>query len=209
MYDRQTGSLWSHITGEAVSGEMLGTKLELVPAMHTEWGLWKELYPDTLVMRGPRGLYRYDPYEGYYRSGQTGVIGQAIKDNRLHPKEFVIGLRIEDKTKAYPFSILSRKSVVNDTFENIPLVVAFDSEGAAGAVLDRRLDGLTLTFEEADGPSGRGPLLIDKETGSRWLAFTGEAIDGQSKGKTLKQIGTTYAFWFGWKDHYPDTEVFN
>ena len=208
MYDHQTESLWSHITGDAVTGEMKGTKLELVPVMHLEWGVWKDLHPDTLIMVGPDGFYPYDPSEGYYRSARLGSIGESIRDNRLYPKEYIIGLKINDKTKAYPFSVLSRKSVVNDTFENIPLVVAFDPEGAAGAVLDRRLDGLTLTFEEADDSSGMGPVIIDKETGSRWLAFTGEAIEGDLKGKTLKQVEMTYAFWFGWKDHFPDTEVF-
>ena len=209
MYDRQTESLWSHISGDALTGEMKGTKLELVPVVHTEWGLWKELHPDTLVMKGPRGFYSYDPYEGYYRSGQTGVIGESVRDKRLHPKEYVIGLRIDDKTKAYPFSLLSQEVVVNDTFQDVPLVVAFDSSSAAGVVLDRRLDGLTLTFDGINDSSGMGPVLVDKETGSRWLALTGEAIDGDLKGKVLRQVETTHAFWFGWKDHFPDTEVFN
>ena len=31
MYDRQTESLWSHFTGEAVAGELTGTELERFP----------------------------------------------------------------------------------------------------------------------------------------------------------------------------------
>jgi hypothetical protein len=37
MYDDVTGSLWSHVAGEAVVGELVGTKLELVSAIHTDW----------------------------------------------------------------------------------------------------------------------------------------------------------------------------
>ena len=226
MYDHQTGSLWSHVTGDAIVGDMRGAKLELVPVMHIEWGVWKELHPDTLVLRGPYGFYSSDPYEGYYSSVQIGarhsdehrigilegtipeVIGESLSDARLHPKEYVIGLRIDGKTKAYPFSVLSREVVVNDSFQNVPIVVAFDSDSAAGIVLDRRLNNLTLTFDAVDDTSSIGPVLVDKETGSRWLALSGEAIDGDLKGKVLRQVETTHAFWFGWKGHYPDTEVY-
>jgi len=208
MYDHQTESLWSHITGDAVTGAMKGTKLELVPAVHVEWGTWKELHPDTLVLKGPLGSYPYDPYEGYYGSRDAGVLGESLRDRRLHPKEYIIGLRINGKAKAFPFSILSSRSVINDTFQGVPVVVAFDAESASGIVLDRRLEGQVLTFEKVDGSSDKEPMIVDRETGSRWSAFTGVAVDGKLKGKILKQLETTYAFWFGWKDYYPDTEVF-
>ena len=208
IYDHQTKSLWSHVTGDAVTGEMRGTKLDLVPVMHLEWGVWKELHPDTLVMVGPYGRYPNDPAEDYYVSPNAGILGETISDRRLLPKELIIGLKINDKTKAYPFSILSRRNVVNDTFQDVPIVIAFDSERVSGVVLDRLLGERALTFAKADGSSDKGPIIIDKETGSRWLAFSGEAISGKLKGEFLKQIETTYAFWFGWKDHYPDTEVF-
>ena len=50
MYDYQTDSLWSHFTGDAIKGDYLGTRLELVPSTHTTWGRWKELHPDTLAL---------------------------------------------------------------------------------------------------------------------------------------------------------------
>ena len=38
MYDHQTDTLWSHFTGDAVQGPLVGTKLQVLPAMQTLWG---------------------------------------------------------------------------------------------------------------------------------------------------------------------------
>ena len=37
MYDRQTESYWSQLIGEAISGEMIGTRLEFLPSWMTTW----------------------------------------------------------------------------------------------------------------------------------------------------------------------------
>lgn len=41
MYDRQTESYWSQLLGEAVEGEMVGTKLEFLPSWMMTWEAWK------------------------------------------------------------------------------------------------------------------------------------------------------------------------
>ncbi|MEE8159066.1 MAG: DUF3179 domain-containing (seleno)protein, partial [Dehalococcoidia bacterium] len=128
--------------------------------------------------------------------------------DRLYTKEFVIGLKEDGLARAYPFSVLNYDPIINDTFGDNPILVTFDLESAAGVVFKRTVDGQTLTFDlKEDAPDG--PLLmVDQETGSVWQALTGEAIEGPLEGKALEQIPTTHAFWFGWKDFYPDTEVY-
>ena len=49
MYDRFTESYWSQALGMAVTGELTGYKLDLVPFDVITWGDWKTLHPDTLV----------------------------------------------------------------------------------------------------------------------------------------------------------------
>ncbi|HSG05403.1 MAG TPA: DUF3179 domain-containing protein, partial [Nitrospiria bacterium] len=70
MYDRQTDSLWSQILQEAVTGKMMGTRLTLLPLIHTTWEEWRKEHPNTLVLSTDTGYsrnYRRDPYEGYAR----------------------------------------------------------------------------------------------------------------------------------------------
>src|SRR5579872_2800890 len=50
MYDTQTESVWLQVSGRAVKGPWLGTKLKRRPLLDTTWGQWKKLHPDTLVM---------------------------------------------------------------------------------------------------------------------------------------------------------------
>ena len=207
MYDHQTESLWSQFLSQAVEGPLEGTKLELLSALQTDWATWVELHPDTLALN-KGGRFSRDPYERYYTYESAGVLGETRRDDRLYTKEFVIGLKEDGLARAYPFSALNDDPVINDTFGNNPILVTFDLESAAGVVFKRTVDGQTLTFDlKEDAPNG--PLLmVDQETGSVWQALTGEAIEGPLEGKALEQIPTTHAFWFGWKDFYPETEVY-
>jgi hypothetical protein len=202
MYDRQTESLWSQILGEAVAGPLEGARLEYVPALHTTWAEWKALHPDTLAL--VKGYYgAATPYDDYYQSDAPGVIGETVRDDRLYVKEFVIGVERNGEAAAYPFSALNAQPVVNDVIGGEPVLVVFNADTAAGAVFSRVVDGQTLTFSAQEGLA-----LTDAETGSTWTGLTGEAAAGPLKGTRLTQLKSTSAFWFGWKDWYPNTRIF-
>lgn len=220
MYDRETGSLWSHLTGEAVVGPLAGRRLKTYPAAMMTWAEWRSLRPGTLVLEKPawrRGTR--DPYEDYYYSARTGIIPEKHRDGRLHPKTWIIGLvlggspgRGEGRAKAYPFSELDRAGVLNDRFEGRDLVVTYCKEARSGAVFERRVEGKSLTFAPDAGASPGGAaacrFMRDKETGSLWQRLTGSAVRGPMAGKRLVQVPSTQSFWFGWKDYYPKSEIF-
>ena len=73
LYDRQTGSLWSQIMSQAISGPLKGVKLEAVATAHTSWHEWSERHPDTLVLSTDTGYrinYRDYHYRDYKQSRQ-------------------------------------------------------------------------------------------------------------------------------------------
>jgi len=211
MYDHQTDSLWSHLVGAAVTGPMKGEKLIPIQSMFTKWDTWRRLYPQSRVLSSGRsslfGSLR-DPYESYYRSADTGIIPTRLSDQRIHPKEYVLGIVLNDKAKAYPFSMLSRQSVINDAFQGIPLLVVFDTESATGVIFERKIHAKTVSFKRAQLANKKGFSLVDDATGSVWEGLTGQAIQGPWKDKKLKALPATPSFWFGWVDHYPKTEVY-
>ena len=211
MYDHQTDSLWSHLAGAAVSGPMRGQKLKIVDSMLTDWGTWKKLYPNSKVLStGQEGLFAStkDPYESYYRSADTGIIPTRRSDKRIYPKEYVLGLTINDKAKAYPFSLLSRQPVINDRFQEVNLLVVFDSATTTGVISKRILERKELVFKQTMNPEKKGLFLVDNATKSVWEGLLGKAIQGPLKGKKLEPVPMTPSFWFGWVDHYPDTEIY-
>ena len=207
MYDHQTESLWSQFLGQAVKGEFIGTKLAFIPAFITKWSTWVGLHPDTAVLdKGPR--FARDPYISYYRSGAAGVLGETLKDGRLPTKEFVIGLENDDEAVAYPYRLLDETPVINDTFQGVPIVVALDPESGTGVVFRREVGETLLTFEVAD-VQDEGPfVMVDRETDSKWIALTGEAVQGAFVGTTLERFRSYQSFWFSWKDYYPHTRVY-
>jgi hypothetical protein len=210
MYDHQTDSLWSHLVGAAVSGPMKGQKLDFLESMLTEWQAWKRLHPNTKVLSSGRSGFLAslrDPYEPYYRSTDTGIIPPRVLDKRIYPKEYVLGLVINEKAKAYPFSVLSRQPVLNDNFQGIPLLIVFDSESATGVIFKRRLEGKDLIFKKTTGSDKTGLFLADDATKSIWDGLSGRGVQGPLKSKKLEPLPMTPSFWFGWVDHYPNTEL--
>ncbi len=61
MCDLQTFSYWFQVSGEAVVGNLLGRRLELLPTRFMRWAEWRETYPDSRVLSRDTGFSR--PYE--------------------------------------------------------------------------------------------------------------------------------------------------
>lgn len=204
MFDRETGTLWSHLTGEALDGPLLGQRLHQILSEQTTWGRWRAAHPTTLVLNVDPAELAVDPYRFYYGSWDAGVVGRKHSDDRLLLKEKVIGVRLGTGVKAYSFTALARDRVVNDTVGGVPIVVVFDGPSSSGAVYRRAVAARTLTFS----PGAASLTLIDRETGSTWDGLSGRATQGAETGAHLDQIPITYSFWFGWADFYPNTEVY-
>ena len=207
MYDRQTGTLWSQFLGRGVEGPKSGTRLETVPVTLTTWERWLAEYPDTVALDKSKGHYIGDTYSTYYTMEHAaGVLGQIIEDDRLPNKELVLGVGFDDGPKAYPFSALSDERVINDLAVDQPLVVFFDPTTDSAIAYERVIDGRELTFSprEEDGVE----YLVDEETGTLWLPYSGMAVSGELAGTNLARIRSTYSFWFAWTDYYPDTALY-
>ena len=65
MKDLETKSLWSHLLGKCMEGELKGTQLMTLPALLTDWETWNRIHPETTVLlmrrtdnQFTRGMYR-------------------------------------------------------------------------------------------------------------------------------------------------------
>ena len=216
MYNRtKTGeedkeSLWSQVLGEAVVGEFTGTKLRIIISDTIRFGDWKKLHPDTKVLSRDTGSsrpYGTDPYGDYYTSGSI-IFPLANQDDRLELKDFVLGIEINNKFKAYESQATARAGVINDELANTKILVVHQPETNTGVqeagvvrMFERTLDGQTYSFEIKNN------LLFDKETNSQWT-FNGEAVSGSLKGSQLKSVSYIPGFWFSWVAVHPETELF-
>jgi hypothetical protein len=139
LYDRETESLWSQLLSKAISGQYKGIELEMLPLQQTTWQLWKKEHPKTLVLSQKTGFnrnYGQSPY-GDYNSNRTLYFPVTSLNKRYHPKEYVIGLKILEQTKVYPFAELSQlTSPYQDNFAGKSITIIFDATHRTGKIMD-------------------------------------------------------------------------
>lgn len=143
MYDRATDSLWSQILREAVVGEMTGTKLAVLPSDQIRFGDWKKKFPVGEVLSKDTGasrIYGSDPYGDYYtREGIFFPV--AGKDDRLSQKDFVLGIVVEGKAKAYFPPAIKERGRIEDQFAGKTIVAVYEKDLDVIRLFERQSDG--------------------------------------------------------------------
>jgi len=219
MYDRQTETWWQQALGEAIAGELTGTRLNFLPSQVMSFGDFAAEFPAGEVLAIPAEFsrsYGQNPYTGYDSTARPFLYDGEL-DARLPATERVVGISIGDAAKAYAFSDLAKQGVVNDEIVGTAIVIFF-KKGVSSAldtalinqgrdvggtvVFDRQLDNQVLTFTASEDGT-----FNDTETDSTWNII-GAAIAGPLAGKQLTRVVAFDHFWFAWQAFYPQTEIF-
>jgi len=220
MWDDLTHTLWQQITGEAIVGEHAGEMLETVGSAIVRWLDFKTEHPQGQVLAQEQGfgrVYGNNPYEFYSsRPAPYGFFTGEI-DGRYPALERVVGVTVNGVEKAYPFSVINKQLVVNDTVGDDPVVIFWGAADTAdaldsGSISDAIAIGTgiayspiikdqTLTFEPHNDVEFK-----DVETGTTW-SILGTATSGELEGQTLELVPHRNEFWFAWQAFFPDAEV--
>ncbi len=142
-YDVQTGSLWSQLLQQAITGPLAGTQLEILPVEHTTWKDWVQRHPQTLVLTKNTGFtrdYGFDPYRDYLEIG-TPIFRRPAKGFKSKVKlpamERVLGVQMNGQFKAYSFSFLKRQaSPIVDEVAQRQVLIYFDRQTERAYVTD-------------------------------------------------------------------------
>jgi len=143
MYDRKTDSYWSQILGEAIVGEMTGTSLKVLPSDMIRFGEWKRAKPNGQVLSRDTGATRFygrDPYGDYYTTPGT-FFPVRNKDSRLEDKDFILGIVVNGKAKAYYPQTIKEKGEITDSFEGKTIVAKYESDIDVVRLFERSSDG--------------------------------------------------------------------
>jgi hypothetical protein len=212
MWDDATVSLWQQISGEGIVGDFTGTQLEFIPTALVRWADFKANHPNGDVLSRESGPFDYggNGYVGY--SSRATPFGRFFDaenlDERFEALSRVVGVRVGDATKAYPFSTIEKELAVNDELNGDPIAVWWGAPDTAdsldaprigqgqaigtGIAFNRIIDEQELTFE-ANGDD----TFTDAETGTTWNLL-GLAISGPLDGTQLDTAVHQNEFWFAW-----------
>lgn len=207
--DRESGSRWQQSSLEAISGPMQGEHLKLFPFLLTNWGEWRKLHPDTLVLKPLPGYAERIPE--YNKRVQDGLLqrGNAPSDvlrtdKRLPPKTMVLGLDVGGANMAFPLNSLRQTRVINETLGNEPILVVHQSGSDTTTAFSARLNGKMLKFAAANPEATE---LTDQQTHSRWDPY-GHCRSGSLAGSELQSLILEPEYWFAWSEFHPDTTIF-
>ena len=190
---------------------MSGQRLTLLPSSTTEWGEWKELYPETQVLSKDQGLlgggfgnpYDRDSFKDYQEVVNSGrfvfPVDESKLDDRLSFGDQVFAVQVGQMHTAYSLTG-SPDSAINDSVANRDIVVIIRESGPSRFAFFADVDGRSLGFSLVDG------TLVDDETQSVWND-SGKAISGQLKGLQLEAVPSRTSYWFSLVGSLPDIEL--
>ncbi|WP_419943802.1 DUF3179 domain-containing protein [Candidatus Poriferisodalis sp.] len=226
MYDRQTESLWTHFTGQAIAGTLTGAQLELIPMATIAFETFQAEHPNGLVLSRPRGFgrsYGVNPYVDYDRpDGDPYFFGDA-PDSQLPPQTRVLVIRHAGDAVAVVHEALATAGVMSVDMGDAEVVafhlpgtatpiqnsqVALGRDVGATAVYDPTVDGQRLTFTRVPDATSSGALgaFVDDQTGSIW-SLLGRALEGSLAGAQLRPVEHVDTFWFAAAAFDPGIEL--
>src|SRR3990172_8134708 len=220
MYDRQTETWWQQANGEAMAGELTGTRLGFLPAAIISWGDFQEANPEGKVLSTETGIsrpYGQNPYVGYDDVNNSPFLYRGPETpGQLRPMTRVLAMERNGDVVAFSYGTLEQLRVVNESVGGEDVVVlwesgtssALDSSGIAfgrdvgsANAFSRQVVDVNLNF------AFDGSDFVDEETGSRWTIL-GEATEGPLAGRQLDPIVAINHFWFSWVAFQPETRVY-
>lgn len=200
--DAETKSWWRQVNGVAVAGPLKGMALKEIASEQMRLGAWIRKYPNTLIMQ-PDTFFakQYKGLEGF----DEGTIKSGLEkrdSGSWQFKSWVVGLQKDGYAKAYDWNELVKQKVINDTFQNIPVVLVLDNDGNSFHVWNRRLNDKTLYF------NFDAAQILKDTTNSVWN-MNGECIDGALKGSKLAVVQSYQEFWHSWESFHPFTTKYH
>ncbi|MDO5484364.1 MAG: DUF3179 domain-containing protein [Desulfovibrionaceae bacterium] len=206
LVDRTSGSLWLQELGIAFDGPLLGRGLPMLPVFWTTWEAARKVYPQAPVLAQPPGKRAYgrDPYGDYrkqdsYYHNDTLIWPVQYLDRRFHRKTHMLCLEYENFLLGIDVNYVKQKGAVNFFLGQSALLAVHDSQLDVVRVFSRHIWAEPFLFVK------QGGKLIDLNTRTIWDSSSGQALEGNMQGASMKQYFGGYSMWFAWYSLNPET----
>ena len=194
--DAETGSWWQQATGEAVTGELKGVKLDEVESIQLTAGAFFKAYPDGKIMAAdPNFLSKYDSL-GKFEKGKSESKLTGTDPFSWNEKSWVVGVDLENGAKAYDWNQLKETESIRDRVGNQDILLLLNKDTQSFVVLEIPSDTKSHLWTG-------DTLYLD----STAYSFTGKSLDPSQS--DLKRLKAYQEFWHSWRTFRPGTEKSN
>ncbi len=198
MMDKETGSLWSHVVGEALQGPLKGNVLKTLPAVQTSWSAWYKQHPQTKVLKKNEQI-RSSAYEKYFKNPKLlGLFRTSWLKDKMPGKKLIYGIRYGVHTLAVVDEVLTVDKLLGTVLGESKILILKSEDGGVRVFRNER-----FTFEKQK----QMRLYTDMATHSLWDLAQGICVKGELKGTRLEAVPVTVAYWFAWSTYFPNTAV--
>jgi hypothetical protein len=208
-YDRLTNSNWSQMLSKSVNGIKSGNNIQTYNLFETTLATWRAMFPDSQINTentGHQRDYQSYPYGHYPFIDDMFLFPVSHLDDRIPNKEKVLGIIINEKSKAYRFENFGNGiSVLEDQFQNTELLIAGSTDHQFMVVFNSNLSGTMLSFTTLQNSF---PAIVIDNEGTTWDAF-GRGVDGPRKGMQLDSPMQYMGYWFAWASFFPQIEIYS
>jgi hypothetical protein len=194
--DSETGSWWQQATGEAITGELKGKKLDEIESIQLTAGAFFKAYPDGKIMApDPNFLSKYDSL-GKYEKGKSESKLTGTDPFSWNEKSWVIGVDLENGAKAYDWNTLLATESIRDRVGDQEILILLNSDTQSFVAFE------IPPYIQAHHWTG-DTLYLD----SAPYSFTGKSLNSDQS--DLERLKAYQEFWHSWRTFRPGTERAN
>ena len=201
LWDRETGTVWNHITGEAMHGPSVGHWLPIYNLLHTNVEAALEADPDLRIAISDRPIRRrgnfLDWMLGRFTSLSERFRGTIAKqDDRRPTLEVGIGVWTENVARYYALEdVLAAGEAIADELDGRRVVVYVEPSSRAL---------MALYADTRDAGWVGGELRMDDDLVLRKGRLYDSAGDRVEIERPLQQ----FTRWYGFALAFPGTEIY-
>ncbi len=199
MVDRETGSLWRQLTGEAFAGPLTGRQLELLSVETTTWAQWWAAHPDGWMLELPapfKALSEIGEITTSYTYTPQSVQPQYYASDKLWFPAATAGPAFPPKTE-----------VATVVVDGAALAVDVAALRAAGpTVIALGADASVIAVPTAVSAQFHDARAADLQPGDPVPAeLVGRLTQPPSGQPALPKLASGQTFWFAWYGLHPET----
>lgn len=194
--DSATKSWWYQSTGVAGAGPLKGSSLKTYPFEQMSLSAWIREHPETQIMQPDKNFVQeYAKLKNYDLKVPNANTNAALNQH-FSPNSWVIGVAVEDSSRAFLWNELTGKKVINTMLNAQPLCIAIEPDGYSFHAFKSNIGDTVLTFKITnDG------ILTDDLTGSQWN-WKGNCTSGALIGHKLPSVQVIQTYYHTWQRFY-------
>lgn len=201
LADRETGTIWNHITGKAMYGPLVGSRLATSNLLHTTVKQALRSFPDLEIAISDRPISgrrsRWSPWAERIPILSERLRGTMAREDRRRPTmDLGLGVWTDRTQRYYPMqTVAALGNAVLDRLDGRSLVIYFDPDARAlGAVY---VEAASAVWED-------DVLRFDSGT----YMTHGVLYDADGTRRAIERPLQLFTRWYGFALTFPGTEIY-